>query len=103
VVAANSGVVILVAKNNLPPATGYGTLVAIDHGGGIVTRYAHAFNEDVLVTVGQQVTSGQPITRVGTYGDSTGCHLHTEVQRDGQFIDPEPFYASVGVQLRTAT
>lgn len=99
--AASAGTVILVAKNNVSPATGYGTLIAIDHGGGVVTRYAHAANEDVLVTVGQHVEAGDQVSRAGTYGESTGCHLHMEVQVDGQFVDPEKFLTQHDVALAT--
>lgn len=97
--SAADGVVILAAKGNRPPATGYGTLVAVDHGGGIVTRYAHAANEDVLVPVGEQVRAGEQITRVGTYGDSIGCHLHFEVQSNGLFVDPRPFLTQRSISL----
>jgi murein DD-endopeptidase MepM/ murein hydrolase activator NlpD len=97
--AAKAGTVIGVYKNNQPPATGYGTLVVVDHGGGTVTRYAHANNEDVLVSVGQQVAAGQQLTRVGTYGDSTGCHLHFEIQQDDKFVDPAPVLTGAGVVL----
>lgn len=97
--SAADGVVILVAKGNVTPATGYGTLVAVDHGGGAISRYAHAANEDVLVTVGQAVKAGETITRVGTYGQSTACHLHFEIQVDGAFVNPRPFLTQRDVDL----
>lgn len=81
------------------PSSGYGNLIVIDHGGGIVTRYAHMFPGDLLVRVGQQVTAGQQIARVGTYGDSTGCHLHFEVMVGGAFTNPRPYLTARGVQL----
>jgi len=99
VLAASSGTVVGVHKNNRPPATGYGTLIVIDHGSGIVTRYAHAANEDVLVTLGQQVSGGDQIARTGTYGQSTGCHLHFEVQEGGAFRNPQPFLDARGVPV----
>jgi murein DD-endopeptidase MepM/ murein hydrolase activator NlpD len=67
-------------------AGGYGNLVAIDHGNGVTTRYAH--NRALLVSVGQRVTLGQEIAQVGSTGRSTGPHLHFEVLRDGQAVDP---------------
>lgn len=68
------------------PAGGYGNLVAIDHGNGITTRYAH--NRALLVSIGERVTLGQEIAQVGSTGRSTGPHLHFEVLRDGRAVDP---------------
>lgn len=65
---------------------GYGNMIDIDHGRGIVTRYAHLSRMDVRV--GQQVTQGQRIGAVGSTGMSTGPHLHYEVIRNGEPIDP---------------
>jgi murein DD-endopeptidase MepM/ murein hydrolase activator NlpD len=65
---------------------GYGNMIDIDHGRGIVTRYAHLSRMDVRV--GQQVNQGQRIGAVGSTGMSTGPHLHYEVIRNGQPIDP---------------
>lgn len=70
-------------------AKGYGNLVSVDHGQGMVTRYAH--NATNLVGLGEQVSSGQEIARVGTSGRSTGPHLHFEILRDGAPIDPQPY------------
>jgi hypothetical protein len=97
--AAKDGVVVGVHKNNRSPATGYGTLIVIDHGGGIVTRYAHAPNDGILVTIGEPVMGGQQISEIGTYGNSTGCHLHFEVQQGGAFVDPAPVLTGNGVVL----
>jgi murein DD-endopeptidase MepM/ murein hydrolase activator NlpD len=80
--AAANGMVIAV-YNNEP---GYGKLVAIDHGNGIVTRYAHC--SKILVQVGQRVQRNQDIALVGNTGISTGPHLHYEVIVNGQHQDP---------------
>lgn len=66
---------------------GYGVFVDIDHGDGIVTRYAHA--EKVLVLDGQMVAAGEMIAVMGRTGDSTGCHVHFEVRSAAGV--PNPF------------
>ncbi len=69
----------------------YGNTVEVDHGGGLVTRYAHA--SKVLVKVGQVVMPGELIAKVGSTGRSTGPHLHFEILRDGRFVDPKVYLA----------
>lgn len=81
-------------------SSGYGNLIVLDHGGGVLTRYAHMYDDDVLVSVGDQVTAGQQIARVGTFGQSTGCHLHFEVWVDGAPTDPAIFLGNRGVPVR---
>lgn len=66
--------------------TGYGRYVEVDHGSGITTRYAHL--DQVLVTAGRSVTSGQQLGVEGSTGHSTGPHLHFEYRRDGTAVDP---------------
>ncbi|MFN5854690.1 MAG: murein hydrolase activator EnvC family protein [Pseudanabaenaceae cyanobacterium] len=68
---------------------GYGNSVIIDHGNGLTTLYAHA--SEVYVQEGQGVTKGQPIAAIGSTGFSTGPHLHFEVRKDGEPIDPAQF------------
>ncbi|MGK5168968.1 M23 family metallopeptidase [Geodermatophilus sp. CPCC 205761] len=95
IVAAAAGVVVRAGASS-----GYGNLVVVDHGGGVVTRYAHMEDDDLLVVVGQPVVAGQQVARVGTKGDSTGCHLHFEVYQDGAPVDPLPFLTDRGLDLR---
>lgn len=92
--AANTGTV-----TQAGPMSGYGNLMTVDHGNGTVTRYAHMFNDGVLVHTGQHVTAGEQIGKVGTVGNSTGCHLHFEVLQDGKFVDPQVFLAEVGIKV----
>ena len=68
---------------------GYGKLVEIDHGNGLRTRYGH--NAQLSVEVGDVVTKGQGIALVGNTGRSTGAHVHYEVLKNGQQVDPLPF------------
>jgi len=65
---------------------GYGNMLTIDHGYGLVTRYAHC--SKILVARGQRVKRGQVIARVGSTGLSTGPHLHYEVWVSGKPVDP---------------
>lgn len=66
--------------------TGYGKLVAIKHGYGIVSIFAH--NSKVLVRVGDKVKRGQTIALVGSTGRSTGPHVHYEVRVNGVPVNP---------------
>lgn len=70
---------------------GYGKSIEIDHGNGLVTRYAHA--SELLVKEGDLVVRGQRIARVGTTGRSTGPHLHFEVRLNGIAQNPGRFLA----------
>lgn len=67
----------------------YGRLVEITHGNGYVTRYAH--NAKLLVKPGETVKRGDAIALMGSTGRSTGTHLHFEVLRHGQSINPLSF------------
>lgn len=69
--------------------TGYGYHVAIDHGGGLVTMYAHC--SEILVTEGQNVSAGDVIAKSGNTGRSTGPHLHLEVIQDGVPQNPRDY------------
>jgi murein DD-endopeptidase MepM/ murein hydrolase activator NlpD len=66
--------------------SGYGNTVSIDHGYGIVTKFAHT--SKILVHEGQRVTRGQRIALVGNSGLATGPHLHYEVHVNGRPVDP---------------
>jgi len=81
IIAPAAGRVISVANE-----PGYGRTFEIDHGNGIVTRFAHCSR--IIVTVGQVVTRGQAIATIGNTGLSTGPHLHYEVHVNGKPVDP---------------
>jgi len=68
---------------------GYGLVIDIDHGNGMVTRYAHL--SSVTVSAGEKVSGGELIGRVGATGNATGPHLHFEVRINGEVQDPEKF------------
>ena len=74
---------------------GYGNFIQIDHGGGIATAYGH--NTQLLVSNGDYVSVGQPISLAGTTGNSTGCHLHFEVRQNGTAVNPRPFMEAQGI------
>lgn len=80
---------------------GYGNMVEIDHGEGLMTRYAHA--KTILVKEGEVVTRGQLIARVGSTGLSTGPHLHFEVRKDDKPLDPRTFLAGQPIATPVAT
>jgi len=89
IMAAAGGMVV-----NVEVHAGYGNLVEIDHGNGLVTRYAHA--SKVMVKQGDLVKRGQLVAQVGNTGRSTGPHLHFEVLVDGVPQNPARFLAGRG-------
>ena len=82
--AAARGTVSFVGRKS-----GYGKVVEVSHGNGLMTRYAHmsAFN----ARVGQEVAAGDRIGAIGSTGRSTGPHLHFEVRVNDRAINPRPF------------
>jgi len=72
-------------------ASGYGWIIVIDHGNNLRTLYAHMYEKDVKVKVGQSVKKGQLIALMGSNGDSTAPHLHFEVLKNGVPTNPMPF------------
>lgn len=82
--AAGAGKVIRAGWNG-----GYGRMVEIDHGNGLTTRYAHMSR--ISVKVGEHVEPGSVIGKVGSSGRSTGPHLHYEVRKSGEAVNPLRF------------
>lgn len=81
ILCAADGTVIRTASSN-----GYGNYVMVDHGGGIVTLYAHSCK--ILCKVGDKVKRGDVLALVGSTGMSTGPHIHFEVRKNGAYQDP---------------
>lgn len=84
IVAAASGTVEVAGSTG----NSYGKQVVINHGNGIKTRYAHCLSGSICVRVGQKVSAGQTIARIGSTGNSTGPHLHFEVISNGSLVNP---------------
>lgn len=76
------------------PRSGYGNMVEVSHGNGLVTRYAH--NEENLVTPGEQVQPGQTIALMGSTGRATGPNLHFEVRYQGRAVNPVKYIRQTG-------
>lgn len=91
--AAPSGTSVLAAGDGqvsfAGQRSGYGNVVEIDHGNGIISRYAHL--SAILVRKGQVIASGDVVARVGSTGRSTGPHLHFEVRRNGSPQNPSRY------------
>jgi murein DD-endopeptidase MepM/ murein hydrolase activator NlpD len=92
ILAAAGGVVVVQEYH-----VGYGNMVEVDHGNGLITRYAHAL--EVFVKKGDLIKRGQKIASVGSTGRSTGPHLHFEVIADGVQQDPQKFLTTGGAVL----
>lgn len=69
--------------------SGYGELVEISHGDGLVTRYGH--NKQIMVEPGDVVRKGESIALMGSSGRSTGAHVHFEVYKHGRPVDPSSY------------
>ena len=95
---ADPGTPIVAAASGKIVAAGYhpqyGKIVEIDHGNGLLSRYAHA--SQVFVREGDLVMRGQPVATVGSTGRSTGPHLHFEVRLNGVPQNPARFLQASG-------
>ncbi len=87
IAAAKDGVVESVERSN----SSYGNYVVINHGGGIRTGYGHCLKGSISVSVGQHVSAGQAIARVGATGNATGPHLHFNLIINGTYVNPMPY------------
>lgn len=84
VIATGAGIVTWAGQRY-----GYGELIEIDHGNGLITRYGH--NKALHVKLGDVVTKGQAIADMGKTGRATGAHVHYEVLKHGKQLDPLKF------------
>ncbi len=86
IVAAKSGTVVRSYMSS-----SYGNYTVIDHGGGVMTAYAHQSKR--LVSVGDTVSAGETIGLVGSTGNSTGNHLHFEIYVNGSTVNPMKYFS----------
>lgn len=93
--AAAAGTISFVGQQQ-----GYGNTVEIDHGNGLMTRYAHM--SGFRARVGQPVEAGQVIGLIGNTGRSTGPHLHFEVRHNDRPVNPRPFLEAATHVLQKA-
>lgn len=82
--AAADGTVSFVGQRS-----GYGNVVEVSHGNGMITRYAHMSR--FVARMGEEVAAGEVIGAIGNSGRSTGPHLHFEVRINGRAVNPRPF------------
>ena len=81
----------------------YGLMVDIDHGSGVVTRYAHLSGFGPGIRPGVRVAAGQQIGQVGRTGRATTNHIHFEVRINGRPVDPKPYLSLAACTPRTPT
>lgn len=90
--AASAGTVI-----DSGPASGYGMWIRIAHRDDVVSIYGHI--DEAFVSVGERVRAGQLIATMGDRGESTGPHLHFQIEVAGRPVDPAEFYRDAGAEL----
>lgn len=101
ILAVEEGLVVEVIEDD--SAAGYGYTILIDHGDGLESFYAHL--DQIKVKEGDQVSAGQTIGIMGNTGKTagpTGIHLHFEIRKDGQKVNPLN-YLSVGISPKSST
>ena len=91
--AAQSGTVVFSGHLG-----GYGNTIILEHAGGYRTLYGHASRN--LVKEGELISAEQVIGEVGSSGRSTGTHLHFELQKSGERLDPREFFLTSGRTIR---
>ena len=94
--AINDGVIIHAGG---PAFYMTGGVVAIDHGGNLISRAGHMRPADITVRVGQKIHGGDVIGLIGNEGNSTGCHTHFEISAGGSNVDSAAYLRQAGVTL----
>lgn len=94
--AINDGVVIHAGG---PAFHMTGGVVAIDHGGNLISRAGHMRPADITVRAGQKVHGGDVIGLIGNEGNSTGCHTHFEISAGGNNVDSAAYLRQAGLTL----
>lgn len=90
VVASASGTVVI-STDLLQGKKNYGKIIVVDHGNGLQSLYSHLDQRNVAE--GERVKAGQQIGQVGATGKTTGPHLHFELRKDNQPINPNDYIA----------
>lgn len=85
--ASDGGVVTRIKSD----PNGYGMYIVISHGNGYSSLYAHMYANTIRVSVGQKVAKGQVIADIGNNGRSSGPHLHFEIMKNGQNVNPSHY------------
>jgi murein DD-endopeptidase MepM/ murein hydrolase activator NlpD len=92
-IATNYGTPVIATANGVVTfagcQSGYGQVVVIDHGDGLTTRYGHLSHIDAVI--GQNITRGDMVGKVGSTGRSTGPHVHYEIRINDEPVDPTPY------------
>ena len=92
-IATNYGTTVVATANGVVTfagcQSGYGQVVVVDHGDGLTTRYGHLSHIDV--EMGQSITRGDMVGKVGSTGRSTGPHVHYEIRINDEPVDPTPY------------
>ncbi len=101
-IAADAGTAIRAAQPGAVVFSGYlrgyGNTIVLEHANGFRSLYGHASRN--LVSAGEVVSADQVIGEVGSTGRSTGTHLHFELQKSGESLDPQDFFVTVDVSRR---
>lgn len=106
IIAALDGTVIEVVNgysDDRNQNAGYGNHVKIQHNNGDVTIYGHMYLNSITVEVGDHVSQGQVIGKMGSSGNSTGTHLHFEIRRNGTPTDPANYISSSDARPSSTT